>query len=99
VRLQYFHPILHLRKLAGVATRESEERFRALCNGSKQGVLVHRNHKILYVNQELADMYGYKTVGDVLLVKNSLAFLPKIRQKMPPNTINTCLMVAKFLKV
>jgi hypothetical protein len=47
----------------------------------------------------LADMYGYKTVGDVLLVKNSLAFLPKIRQKMPPNTINTCLMVAKFLKV
>jgi PAS domain S-box-containing protein len=67
--------------LAGVATRESEERFRALCNGSKQGVLVHRNHKILYVNQELADMYGYKTAGEVLLVKNSLAFLPKNRQK------------------
>jgi hypothetical protein len=26
-------------------------------------------------------MYGYKTVGEVLLVKNSLAFLPKNRQK------------------
>ena len=38
---------------------ESEERFRNLIEGSLQGILIHRNHKPLFVNQTWADIHGY----------------------------------------
>ena len=41
------------------ALMESEERFRNLIEGSLQGILIHRNHKPLFVNQAWADMHGY----------------------------------------
>jgi PAS domain S-box-containing protein len=41
------------------ALRESEDRFRNLIEGSIQGILIHRNHKPLFINQMWADMHGY----------------------------------------
>jgi PAS domain S-box-containing protein len=39
--------------------RLSEQRFRNLVEGSIQGIVVHRDHKALLVNQAMADMLGY----------------------------------------
>jgi len=37
----------------------SEERFRNLVEGSIQGILIHRNHKPLFVNPSWAKIFGY----------------------------------------
>ena len=41
--------------------RESEVRFRNLIEGSIQGILIHRNHKPLFVNKKWAEIHGYST--------------------------------------
>ncbi|HIJ56477.1 MAG TPA: PAS domain S-box protein [Deltaproteobacteria bacterium] len=41
------------------ALRESEEQFRDLVEGSIQGILIHRDHKPLFVNQAYAAIRGY----------------------------------------
>jgi PAS domain S-box-containing protein len=46
------------RKLAGVALFESEERYRALVEWSPEGIAVHRNGKLLYVNPTAVRMLG-----------------------------------------
>jgi PAS domain S-box-containing protein len=60
------------RKRAEQALRESEERFRTLFNSSPQGILVHRQHKPLYANQALADMYGYGAIAEILSMRTTL---------------------------
>jgi PAS domain S-box-containing protein len=47
------------RMVAELALKESEKRFRNLVANSIQGVLIHRDHKPLFANQALADMFGY----------------------------------------
>ena len=47
------------RKKAELAVEESEERFRNLVEGSIQGIVVHRDHKPLFVNRMWADIHGY----------------------------------------
>jgi PAS domain S-box-containing protein len=42
------------------ALRTSEERFRNLVEGSVQGIVVHRNDKVLLANQAMADILGYE---------------------------------------
>jgi len=39
--------------------RQSEERFRNLIEGSIQGILIHRSHKPLFVNQKWASIHGF----------------------------------------
>ncbi len=46
-------------KKADEAMRESEERFRNLVEGSIQGILIHRDHKPLFVNQAYAAIFGH----------------------------------------
>lgn len=54
------------RRKAEEALRESEERFRTLFNTSPQGILVHREHKPLFANAALAEMYGYKSPEEII---------------------------------
>jgi PAS domain S-box-containing protein len=42
-------------------TRMSEQRFQDLIEGSIQGVLIHRDHKPLFVNNQWASIHGYTT--------------------------------------
>jgi PAS domain S-box-containing protein len=69
------------RKMAEEAVRASEERFRALCDGSRQGIMVHRNHKTLYANQALASMYDYESPAEIFGLESSLALVPQNRHK------------------
>ncbi len=46
-------------KKADEALGKSEERFRNLVEGSIQGILIHRDHKPLFVNQAYSSIYGY----------------------------------------
>lgn len=47
------------RKLSVEKLRQSEERFRNLIEGSIQGILIHRDHKPLFVNEKWANIHGY----------------------------------------
>ncbi|MBT7486196.1 MAG: PAS domain S-box protein, partial [Rhodospirillales bacterium] len=67
------------RKMAEEAMRASEERFRALCDGSRQGIMVHRNHKTLYANQALASMYDYESTEEIFGLDSSLDLVPPNR--------------------
>ena len=49
------------RKNAEEELRISEERFRNLIEGSIQGILIHRDHKPLFVNETWANIHGYST--------------------------------------
>lgn len=44
----------------------SETRFRMLVEGSLQGIVVHRDFKQLFVNQSLAEMFGYESSEEML---------------------------------
>ena len=58
------------------------EAFRAVFDASPQGVIVHRRHKPLYVNQAWASLHGYET-GEVL-VRDSITDLisPEDRKRL-----------------
>jgi len=56
--------ITHLRQ-AEAALRQSEEQFRSLIEGSIQGVLIHRDFKPVFVNQALADIFGYDSPDEI----------------------------------
>jgi PAS domain S-box-containing protein len=51
--------------------QEVELRFRTLIDSSNQGILVHRNHKPLYANQALADMYGFESPDEFLTIEST----------------------------
>ncbi len=48
------------------ALRDSEERFRNLVEGSRQGVLLHVDFKPVFANAALAEMFGFDSVDEVL---------------------------------
>ena len=58
-------------------TRSSEQRFRNLIEGSIQGVLIHRDHKPLFVNSQWASIHGYAT--------EEILNMPSIIPLMSPN--------------
>ena len=62
------------KKQAEEVLRESEERFRNLIEGSIQGILIHRNHKPLFINQMWADMHGY-TVEEILKMESVVSLM------------------------
>jgi len=66
------------RKQMEDALRESEGQFRDLIEGSIQGVLIHREFKPLFVNQSLADIFGYADPKEILRMDSVLAlFAPE----------------------
>jgi PAS domain S-box-containing protein len=47
------------RKKVEIALRDSEERYRTLCENSLAGICLHQDDKILYVNEQAATNFGY----------------------------------------
>jgi diguanylate cyclase (GGDEF)-like protein/PAS domain S-box-containing protein len=46
--------------------RESEERFRNLIEGSVQGIYIHRDFEMIFVNQAFAEIMGYESADELL---------------------------------
>jgi len=70
------------RKNAEISLQASEERYRSLVEGSIQGVLVHADHKPLFVNQAWAAIHGY-TPEEVLQFDSIVHFIaPDDRQRL-----------------
>ncbi|MCC5887718.1 MAG: response regulator [Gammaproteobacteria bacterium] len=55
---------------------QSEQRYRALVETSLDGVLVHRNFDLLYVNPAAARLVGYESSEALLAVGSALELLP-----------------------
>ena len=60
------------RKVRDQRLRESEERFRNLIEGSIQGIFVHRDYKLLFVNYAFAEILGYDSKDDLLANMKSI---------------------------
>ena len=54
------------RTQAEEALRKSEERFRSLVEGSVQGVIIHRNLKIVFANPAVTELFGYTESAEIL---------------------------------
>ena len=54
------------RKRAEQAMRESEERFRSLLTASSDGVWIHRDARLEYVNYALVRMLGYDRADEII---------------------------------
>ena len=52
-------------RAAEKASRENEERFRNLIEGSVQGILIRHDDRALFVNQAYATILGYETPDDI----------------------------------
>lgn len=52
--------------------RESEMRFRNLVEGSIQGVYIHRDMNLLFVNRAFAEMLGYESPEDLMADRSLL---------------------------
>lgn len=64
----------------------SEERFRHLVESSMQGIVVHRNFEVLYVNDAYLEMKGYTTPPASLSEIELLLGLPEpVREQMRRN--------------
>ena len=50
---------------AAEALKSRDRRFRALIEGSIQGVLVHRDNQVLFANKECARILGFKDLDDL----------------------------------
>ena len=57
------------------AVRDSEERFRNLVEGSRQGVLLHWDFKPVFANAALADIFGYESADEILELESILALV------------------------
>jgi len=70
------------RKQAEKAIEKSESKFRNLVEGSLQGILVHRDFKLLFANQQCADIFGYDNPEAILKLESILeAFWPPEEQE------------------
>ena len=57
-----------------VKDRTNEGRFRNLIEGSIQGILIHRNHKPLFVNKEWASIHGY-SIEEILSMESVIPLI------------------------
>lgn len=68
------------------ALEASEERFRNLVEGSRQGVLLHVDFEPVFVNAALVEMFGYDTEEDLLALPSVLSLVaPGAREKWRHN--------------
>jgi len=83
----------HLEKLVEERTkslRESEERYSNIVAGLLVGVAIHVDHQIVFVNNSLENLLGYKTEKD-FLGRNVLEFVHSDDQKMVTHEIQNAL--------
>tara|TARA_R110000868_G_scaffold39376_4_gene137090 strand:- start:4377 stop:10016 length:5640 start_codon:yes stop_codon:yes gene_type:complete len=70
------------------ALEESEERFRSLVEGSRQGVLIHVDFTPVFVNATLAKMFGYTSEADILSLSSVLDLVaPEAREQWRSNRL------------
>ncbi len=50
------------------ALKSGEQQFRQLVEGSIQGVIIHRDHELLFANQAAADIHGYENSEALLSI-------------------------------
>ncbi len=63
--------------------RQSEERFRNLIEGSLQGILIHHDGHILFVNQTYANIFGYEMPDDLLRLDSPVRLIaPHERERL-----------------
>jgi PAS domain S-box-containing protein len=68
------------------ALEESEERFRSLVEGSRQGVLIHIDFTPVFVNAALATMFGYDSEEELLSISSALDLVaPEAREQWRNN--------------
>jgi two-component system, LuxR family, sensor kinase FixL len=61
----------------------SEEKFRDLIEGSVPGVLIHRDHRPLFVNQSYARIFGYDGPEELLRQESALDHVaPRDRERL-----------------
>ena len=70
------------RKRANEALRASEERYRALVEGSIQGVSLHKDAIIQFANTALARVFGYKSPAEVIGQHYSILVAPHERARL-----------------
>ena len=72
-------------KKLGEDLRASEERFKRLTEAAFEGIVIHNQGKIIEVNQQYLDMFGY-TLKELLEVPHSQTIAPEcmdlVREKM-----------------
>jgi two-component system sensor kinase FixL len=59
----------------------SERRYRDLVEGSQQGLVIHRNFKVLMINQAAVDIFGYDSVEEVLAQKSILPIVSPAQRR------------------
>ena len=70
------------------ALEDSEERFRNLVEGSRQGVLLHVNFEPVFVNAALVEMFGYDSEAELLALPTALDLVaPEAREKWRQNRV------------
>lgn len=70
------------------ALEDSEERFRNLVEGSRQGVLLHVNFEPVFVNAALVEMFGYESEAELLALPSVLDLVaPEAREKWRNNRV------------
>lgn len=68
------------------ALEDSEERFRNLVEGSRQGVLLHVDFEPVFVNAALVEMFGYESENELLAIPSVLNLVaPEAREKWQHN--------------
>lgn len=67
---------------AETALRDSEERFRNLVEGSRQGVLLHVDFQPVFANAALAEMFGYDSEDEILELGNVLDLVAADHREM-----------------
>lgn len=59
IRVLGIHTDINDRKVAEIALRESEERFRTFTEVSNEGIFFHKQGTIIDANEKIAELYGY----------------------------------------
>jgi len=74
------------RVAAESAMAASERRFRDLVENSLQGLYVHRDGKVLFVNAAFASILGYENAAEILALSDIEAFIaPEERPRLRAN--------------
>jgi PAS domain S-box-containing protein len=75
IGLQEKEQLAEKAEAAAAELRESRERFRDAVDNMIEGVVVHRNFKILFANQTAADIFGYASPEELLALDSSLELI------------------------
>jgi two-component system, cell cycle sensor histidine kinase and response regulator CckA len=74
------------RKKAEEAVRASEARFRTLIERAPAAIRINRAGKTIYVNQKFLDLYGFKSVDELVGRPVADQWAPEFRERVMDNT-------------